>query len=569
MRRMTKFRLWRLVQQIRTSLRLKLLTCFLVVALIPLMLFSWMSYEKSSNLVNEQFGDYGKFAISQLQTQIELTLSHMHLIASDIQEYLSDPTLIVLKKEAPKSYSEFIIEKNFERFLEAHKTAQTKGIFLITPSGYYYGDRYLDVQKLKKEKFWEEQGNLSQGYWNGIYVPNHYSALDKSKVIGLLVPVKTSFGSLKDSRILVETDATDLFKFIDSLETDLHALITIRNEKKQVIYTTDENYKKNKDDIIWEKPIPSNKWSLEIIIPEKEFYQSSTIILFVTLIGIVVSLCLAFMLAFLISAKLTENVTNLDHAISQVSKGDFYTNIPVNSQDEVGNLTVNFNKMVVKIKSLVEEIYEKEKLKKDAELKAIHYQINPHFLFNTLNSIQWKAKLQGANDVSEMIYHLVAVLEGNLNFANDLVTLQSELTIIEHYLKVQEIRFGNYFSYTQNVPSSMKEEQIPRMSLQPIFENIFFHAFDDGEGAITLSAFEKDNGDLCIHITDDGRGISDRRKRDLLQEPSAEQKGGLGLYNIDQKFKLHFGIEYGLTIQSEEKKGTIIQILWPKGGIQK
>ncbi|EOP65610.1 hypothetical protein KOW_01973 [Bacillus cereus VDM006] len=97
----------------------------------------------------------------------------------------------------------------------------------------------------------------------------------------------------------------------------------------------------------------------------------------------------------------------------------------------------------------------------------------------------------------------------------------------------------------------------------------FFHAFDDGEGAITLSAFEKDNGDLCIHITDDGRGISDRRKRDLLQEPSAEQKGGLGLYNIDQKFKLHFGLEYGLTIQSEEKKGTIIQILWPKGGIQK
>lgn len=135
------------------------------------------------------------------------------------------------KKEAPKSYSEFIIEKNFERFLEAHKTAQTKGIFLITPSGYYYGDRYLDVQKLKQEKFWEGQGDLSQGYWNGIYVSNHYSIADKNKVIGLLVPIQT--GSLKDSRILVETDATDLFKFIDSLETDLHALITIRDEKNR------------------------------------------------------------------------------------------------------------------------------------------------------------------------------------------------------------------------------------------------------------------------------------------------------------------------------------------------
>ncbi|KEK26415.1 sensor histidine kinase [Bacillus gaemokensis] len=567
---MRKYRLWKVVQRIRTSIRMKLLTLFVLVALIPLILFSWMSYEKSSNLVNAQFGDYGKFAISQLQTQIESTLSHMHLIASDIQGYLSDPTLIVLKKEAPKSYTEFIAEKNFERFLEGHKTAQTKGVFLITPSGYYYGDRYLDVQKLRQEKFWEEQGDLSlQGYWNGIYVPNHYSISDKNKVIGLLVPIKTSFGSLKDSRILVETDATELFKFIDSLEKDLHALITIRDEKQQIIYTTDKSYEKKKADIVWEKPIPSNKWSLEIIIPEKEFYQSSTIILFITLIGIIVSLCLAFILAFLISGKLTENITHLDDAMSQVSKGNFYTNIPVNSQDEVGNLTVNFNKMVVHIKTLIEEIYEKEQLKKEAELKAIHYQINPHLLFNTLNSIQWKARLEGANDVSEMIYHLVAILEGNLNFTNDFVTLQSELTIIEHYLKVQEIRFGDHFSYTQNVSPSIEGECIPRMSLQPIFENIFFHAFEDGYGAITLYAFETDDGHLCIHIIDDGRGISDEQKRKLLQEPSLGQKGGLGLYNIDQKFKLHFGSEYGLTIQSEEKKGTVIKVLWPKGGAHK
>lgn len=116
---MTKFRLWRLVQQIRTSLRLKLLSCFLVVALIPLMLFSWMSYEKSSNLVNEQFGDYGKFAISQLQTQIELTLSHMHLIASDIQEYLSDPTLIVLKKKHRNRIRNLLLRKILKGFRSA------------------------------------------------------------------------------------------------------------------------------------------------------------------------------------------------------------------------------------------------------------------------------------------------------------------------------------------------------------------------------------------------------------------------------------------------------------------
>lgn len=555
------------MQQIHTSLRLKLLVFFVLVAVLPLILFSWMSYEKSSNLVNTQFGDYGKFAASQLQTQIESTLSHMHLIASDIQGYLSDPTLIVLKNETPKSYTEFIAGKNFERFLDAHKTAQTKGIFLVTQSGYYYGNRYLDTQRLMREKFWTEyMASARQEYWNGIYVPNHYSSADNNKVIGLLVPIKTSFGILKDSTILIETDAKELFQFIDSLEKDLHALITISDEKKNPIYTTEASYEKKQGDIVWEKPIASNKWSIQILIPEKEFYQSSTIILFVTLIGIIVSLCLAFMLAFLISDKLTENITRLDDAMSRVSKGDFQAEIPVDSQDEVGNLTMNFNKMVLQIKMLIEEIYEKEQLKKEAELRAIHYQINPHLLFNTLNSIQWKARLQGANDVSKMIYHLVAVLEGNLNFSNDFVTLQSELMIIDHYLKVQEIRFGSHFSYIQNVSPHIECELIPRMSLQPLFENIFFHAFEDGYGTITLDAFETDDGHLCIHITDDGRGITKVHQRKLLQAPTLEQKGGLGLYNIDQKFKLHFGEEYGLTIRSEEKEGTVIIIRWPKGG---
>ena len=134
-------------------------------------------------------------------------------------------------------------------------------------------------------------------------------------------------------------------------------------------------------------------WSVEVRIPEKEFYKSSEVILYVTLIGIIASLFFIFILAFPISAKkFTSNIRNLDKAIGRVRSGDFDTRIKITSKDEVGNLEANFNEMVSTTQGSIKEIYEKEQLKKEAERLAVHYQINPHLLFNTFNSVQWKAR---------------------------------------------------------------------------------------------------------------------------------------------------------------------------------
>ncbi|WP_408008126.1 sensor histidine kinase [Pseudalkalibacillus sp. A8] len=556
------------LHSIQTKIQLKLLLLFIFVALIPIVLLGLISYDQSSKLVNTQFGDYGEFAVSQLQHEVETTIDHMHLIASNIQNYLSDPTLIVLKKEQPTSYSDFIAQKNFERFLEAHKTTQTKGIFLITKNRYYYGNTFLNSQQLNREWFWKEHTEkMDKESWTGIYIPNHYYRDDESKVIGLLMPSNISYGVLDESWILVETDATELFQFIHQLETDLHSHITIMDKQKNVLYSSNPNDQSKSNDIIWKRSIESNGWNVEVRIPEKEFYKSSEVILFITLIGIVVSFGLALLLAFLLSRKFTSNILQLDKAIKKVSAGDFNTQIAVTSHDEVGSLASNFNKMVIKIRQLIQEIYKKEQMKKDAELKAIHYQINPHLLLNTLNSVQWKAKLQGAGEVAEMIYHLVQVLEDNLNFSNELVPLKDELTVIDHYLYVQRIRFGNHFTYEKEIEAGIEEYLMPRMSLQPLFENVFFHAFEDGIGDIKLKVFEHGKH-VCLQLVDNGRGIPLEKLRTLCQAPpSSNKKGGIGLYNIDQKFKLHFGQEYGLSFKSVVSKGTEIHIRWPKKGV--
>lgn len=250
--------------------------------------------------------------------------------------------------------------------------------------------------------------------------------------------------------------------------------------------------------------------------------------------------------------------------MQKVSFGKLDTRTPIEGKDELGSLDISFNRMVTGVQSLIGEVEQSERLKKEAELRAFHYQINPHLLFNTLNSIQWKARLEGAEDIRQMLYHLTMVLEGNLDISQELVTVGRELRMIEHFLKIQEIRYGDVFRYKLDCEQSLRQYVIPRMTLQPLFENIFFHAFVDGKGEINMKITEK-QGDLLLTLQDNGAGITEEKLAKLfLHGEKRSGRGGLGVRNADQKFKLHFGPMYGLFVHSVKGEGTIITIRWPK-----
>ncbi|WP_235846600.1 sensor histidine kinase [Neobacillus drentensis] len=552
--------------QLYSSFRIKLMLFFIVVALIPLLLFGYLSYQKSSTIVNRQFNEYENFAVTQLENQLENTINQMFVVSNDIHQYLSDPTLIVIKEEIPRTYEGFIEKKNFERFLEAHKTFNTKGIYLITSSGYYYGGNHLNSKKLFQMPFWKEASQIKQGeHWIGFYHADHYdSSKPPEPMIGLVLPIQSQYGILKGSKLLIETNAEELFSYITYLERDVHAFVTIDNEVGKVIYRTEAKREPLSSDVVRVKNIEAYGWKIEIRVPKKLFYQSSAVIFNYTLLGIFFLIILAILLAIVFSAPLAKRIRKLKESMERVSLGELQTQIPVKEHDEIGKLTISFNQMVQQIKELIDEIGETERLKRQAELRAFHYQINPHLLFNTLNSIQWKARLSNAKEVQQMIYHLTEVLHENLNFSDELISLKKELDTIRHYLKVQEIRYGHMFEYQERVSPECLEFLIPRLSLQPLFENIFFHAFEDGQGIIELTI--EDKSDLLeLTLSDNGKGMSEKTALNLLNDHSSNEKArGIGVYNVDQRLKLHFGSEYGLTIESEPKCGTTFKIRWPK-----
>ncbi|OIK11874.1 hypothetical protein BIV60_17355 [Bacillus sp. MUM 116] len=548
------------------NIRTKMVVFFLMVALIPLALFGLLSYEKSSTIVNKQYNDYERFAVSQLDKQIENTIQQMYVVSKDINNYLSDPTLIILKEEIPKTYSAFIENKNFERYLEAHKTYNTKGIYLITNSGYYYGNDRLNVHQLFLKPFWKEINNLNEGQlWIGFYNADHYyTGNKKEKLMGMVLPIESQFGVLKGSKLLIETNAEELLSYITFLEKSLHSSITLKNGNHQIVYKTKNAPGDLPTDIVYKNHIETYGWDINVRIPQKYFYKSSNVIYRYSILAIIFSIILACILAVLFSVPMSKRIKSLKTSMERVSKGDLNTQIAITSDDELAVLGRSFNDMVNQIKGLIDQISLTERLKRQAELKAFHYQINPHLLFNTLNSIQWKARLLGAKEVQAMIYHLTEVLHENLNFSDELIPLQKELQTIQHYLKVQEVRYGHTFDYIEEVQDECLDCLIPRMTLQPLFENIFFHAFEDGQGRIELKVAEKHEY-IELTLEDDGKGMDKETIRKLLDPKQHDVRGkGIGVYNVDQRIKLHFGIEYGLTIESIIGVKTIFRMRWPK-----
>ncbi|MCJ8011962.1 sensor histidine kinase [Paenibacillus sp. KQZ6P-2] len=554
----------------KRNLRAKLFLSFFIASAVPLMILGYLSYSKSTEEIQSQMVQYGQSSITQLQSQLDLYSRQMKSTTRYIYSYLLDPINGTLHPEEPKDYASYVSQKNFNRFLDAHKTEETSGIYLITPTDVYFGSPQINVKELKEQSWWQAIPNNYRGeYWTGLHDSSYYISRNLNipkQVIGLVFPVQSQYGYLQNSRIVVEMDATKLLETFGTLENNLHSFITIRDRDGRLIYQSPNMVKAQADDLVWNRSIESSGWSIEVRTPYEPVYRSTIMIRYFTIALIVLAFVFVLLISYLFSLRITRRIISLKNKMQLVGIGQLQSRIELDTEDELGRLGASFNKMVEKIRLLIQEVQHKEQLKKEAQLQAFHYQINPHLLLNTLNMIQWQARLKSDAEIQNMIHYLIKVLEGNLVITEELIPLEKELQTVEYYLKIQEVRYGDVFRYSIDSDPAIAFCLIPRMTLQPLLENTFFHGFEDGEGTIRIEVKEE-GADLVLTLEDDGAGIEPDKLETLLlekQTPARLGEGGLGCYNVDQKFKLHFGEMYGMRLQSEIGEGTTITIRWPK-----
>lgn len=299
-----------------------------------------------------------------------------------------------------------------------------------------------------------------------------------------------------------------------------------------------------------------------------DYFLMFIIFLFLT------TMFLAVFFALWFSKGITRPLTALSEASKEVSDGNFIGEpVAIQSSDELAVLGEAFNHMRDNIHGLVEEIKDQSELDsllKEMELKHLQNQINPHFLFNTLNTISKMAYLEDAQMTSKLIHSAAALLRHSLGSLHDNVTLQDELHVVEAYFRIQKTRFSERVEFLTEVDEACLGIVIPRLTLQPLVENAFIHGIEEKEEGGTIKiTIKQDEKSVIIEVRDDGEGMEEERIDQLLhypneQEASAGHSTGIGLMNVIRRIQLFYRATDVVEIESEKGAWTTIRLLIPK-----
>lgn len=299
------------------------------------------------------------------------------------------------------------------------------------------------------------------------------------------------------------------------------------------------------------------------VIPFVELLKDSMFIGRLSLIIILIASVVAFVMSYLIASKVTAPIKKLTGLMQRMEQGDLDVVIDIARRDEIGVLAVSFNRMIGRLKQLIEEVYKTGLKRKEAELKALQAQIDPHFLYNTLDTIYWTSRQENASKSGELVEALAKLFRLSLNKGNEITTIEKELEHLNSYLFIQKMRYEIEPQIETDVDPALYPYHTIKLILQPLVENALYHGIAelDGGGRIRIRGAEVD-GVIIFEVSDNGVGMTPEKIREIFRE--SRDQGGYGLKNVDERIRLYFGEGYGITIESEPGRGTRVRVRLPK-----
>ena len=336
--------------------------------------------------------------------------------------------------------------------------------------------------------------------------------------------------------------------------------------------TEDENFYRNEKldnesySIFCSKPI-SNGWRLLLVLPRSEYIKDVYDLRLITFIIMAVILFAGVIMMNIVTKKNTRSIRELSDAMEKFGQGDFDINCNIESSDEIGKLSQRFNSMVDAINSLVNSVYEQKVMLQKAQMKSLEMQINPHFLYNTLDTINWMARAQHADDVGNMAASLGNMMRYSLS-RQSFVRLRDEVKILKDFLYIQNFRYGDRMSSFIEIDEELLDYSIPKLIVQPILENAVVHGIEEkiDSGTVSVTAWlepGEEGDDLYISVEDDGVGMTEENILQILQEDESIKKKGhtsIGIVNVNKRIQMIYGKNYGLMIQSALGAGTKMTI---------
>ncbi len=341
------------------------------------------------------------------------------------------------------------------------------------------------------------------------------------------------------------------------------------NGNKYGSYTTRNEHEKLR--VVYYR-VGTTDWTLVKEIPYREFSKDSNTLKKIVIVMLLASLLVAWVLAYYWIMRLTVPLSKLTKAMKQMEVGNVGFEVAGMAHNEIGRLGMQFNKMSRSIQELIETNKHTEEMKREAEVRTLASQINPHFLYNTLNMVKWMAAVQHAPNIEETVTALGNMLRPIYRETSVFTTLGDELGYIKHYMTIMNHRYGEGTLIHVDIPEELMQAQVPRFILQPLLENCFVHGMSQKyAGTIKLSG-RAEGGLLVLEVKDEGKGMSQEKlvelryrlaKEKIGGEPGTARTHGMGLLYVNQRIQLHAGESFGLDVDSEEGKGMTIRMRLP------
>ncbi|HJA32815.1 MAG TPA: sensor histidine kinase [Candidatus Mediterraneibacter merdigallinarum] len=333
---------------------------------------------------------------------------------------------------------------------------------------------------------------------------------------------------------------------IEYLENNIYVLTElIQDDIQYYIYYQTQNMEKVTD---------------ELNIQIRSFMVACVLVFAVLLIGVTIA-------ALFITSGIVRPLKELNRATKKLAEGDFSARAEVDSKDEIAVLAEGFNDMAGNMQDMISKIKDDEQKIRKADLRLLQEQINPHFLYNTLDTIVWLIEGNEPEQAVTMVITLSNFFRQVLSKGKEFISIREEEQHISSYLEIQEMRYHDILEYSIQIDPSIYNYQILKLTLQPVVENALYHGIKRkrGKGCIHIRG-EKDGDALRFLIGDDGAGMEAEELKELRREigrPCQETEKGFGLANVNERIRMYFGEEYGLSIVSKKGKGTIVEIRIP------
>jgi len=566
----------------------KLVFSFLLLAIFPALFIGIFSYYRSSELLKHKTEQYTKDILMETGNNIENNLREAERLTFQV---VSNSIIQDGLKKSNKGFSgeqeKIMAEKAIDSQLRSliSSVSDIAAIQVISNTGtiYYINPASISLNDNEEEKKILEKGHGSTCWFNTnpntqtLMVGRVINSLDTQEKIGYV------FVYLRESSIINAFKETELFNTGELFVMDQHGYIISAKDKKllgkQNEFSTAEaingiqsnNFTTaniaGRNYYVSYRDIHGTPWRMVSYIPSLE-YEKEIIWLRSWIFLTIITCCLmSVILSVVISRGISKPVRDLSKKMDEVGEGNFNVYIDYDSEDEIGLLSRHFNEMVSQVRQLIEKVYQEEILKQKAELKSLRMQINPHFLYNTLESINWMARIHGVPEIGKMVKALGDLMRASIG-GEDFITVREETRNVQNYLTIQKFRYGDRIEAEIRISDEISDIKIPKLILQPIVENAIVHGIENkiGNGKIVIEGFAE-NDTIVLRVTDDGIGMDEEAVSKILSENHescrTESHTHIGLKNVDKRIKMYYGEKYGISIQSRKGFGTCVSISFP------